>query len=212
MANNDASPPGGAGSDPSAKDDPLDSPFNVPLTPIRGIDVDIEAETTARILGSRPVKIDPAANRFETAFEYSNWREDAAKEGRYSIGDARNTYRTSDRLDGFLGFPALAIFISLLDRSVEGVVIGLIAWILALLIWTPWILWRVWSRSPQGDTQHAGTFLAAAWGLLIFLLPAALNPIALTIVFTLVYLAGLFMLYVALTGPPAERPQGPASD
>lgn len=197
-------------------DDPLDRPFGAPLAPIRGIDVDLEEESNtrmARAFGIKPLPGgDHADNAFERAVEYTDWRKDAAREGPYSKGDARRTYEISHRLDGFLLLPALCWFWAVLDQDWNLAVFGSAMWLLALLVWTPWILWRVSGTIPQGDTARAGGHLAIAWMLLILLIPAAFNLIALLIVLPLVYLPGLGLMYMALTVPPADPPQAPAAD
>lgn len=192
-------------------DNPLDRPFDGPMATIPGVDVDVEAESIQRVWGIRPVKVEHASSEFERVVEYTDWRADARREGRFSQGYARTTHRISDRLDGFLGFPGFVGLLAAVDRSLELALIAAISWIGALLIWTPWTLWRVWAADPKGDVRRAGGFLAGAWALLVLPI-CSFNLMSLLVALALVYGLGLLLIYRALTVPPAGAPKAPSGD
>lgn len=189
-------------------DNPLDRPFDGPMAAIPGVDADVEAESIQRVWGIRPVKVEHASSQFERVVEYTDWRQDARREGRFSQGHARATHRISDRLDGLLGLPGVIWLFAVIDQSRELAFWASVAWVLALLIWTPWTLWRVWAANPKGDVRRAGGFLAGAWALLVFLIPAALSLVSLLVALAVVYALGLLFIYLALTVPPAAAPKG----
>lgn len=194
-----------------ASDNPLDRPLDGPIAPIPGLDIDPDEEATNRVwgptvFGIRRHRPEHPSSEFERVVEYTDWRAGAEKEGPYSKGHARGVYRGSDRIDAALGIPGLALFAVLLDKDWEnGFLIG-VGWIVALAIWTPWTLWRVWAPNPKGDVGRAGRRLAAAWALLLVLVPASMDPIAMTIACTLVYAGGLVLMYLALSVPAAGGP------
>ena len=188
---------------------PLDRPLDGPIAPIPGLDVDPDEEATARVWGVRRPRSESASSEFERVVEYTDWRADAAKEGPYSKGHARSVYRGSNRLDNVLGFPGIIWLAALYDRDWGLTLLAAACWIIALMIWTPWTLWRVAGRNPKGDTGRAGRRLAIAWGLLILFVLTFTYPSALTVTFPFVYGGGLILLYLALTVPPAAPPRAP---
>lgn len=159
-------------------------------------------------IGLWPSATPHADSEFERVIDYTDWKTDAAREGPYSKGSARGAYRMSDRLDGFLGLPALGWFVAIMEQDMTLGIVATVAWAAVLAIWTPWILWRVWARNPPGNLRHAGGRLAIAWALLAGLTPVASSAVGL-VVFPLVYVAGLVLMYLALTAPPVGPPATP---
>lgn len=196
---------------PVSDDNPLDRPFNAPMAAIPGIDIDVEAETNKRVWGIHRTKVEHASSEFERVVEYTDWTSDAAREGRYSQGHARSIHRGSNNIDGILGLPGLVWLAAAFEGSWEGAFIAAGCWLIALLFWTPWTLWRVWASNPKGDSRRAGGLLAGAWALLVLLIPAAFHPIALLAVFAVVYAVGLLLVFLALTVGPAPGPKAPVA-
>jgi hypothetical protein len=196
------------GSAPEEPVDPLDRSLGGPIAPIPGLDVDVDDEATKRVFGPSVLGLPRhgaghASSDAERIFEYTGWREDAAREGPFSKGHARSVYRGSKSIDNGLALPGLVWLVAVVDQDRELGLIAVLAWTLALVLWTPWTLWRVYGRNPQGDVRRAGMYLGCAWAPLLLLIPAWDSTVPLLLAATLIYFGGLFLLYRALTVPPA---------
>ncbi len=191
-------------------DNPLDRPLETGVSAIHGLDRDEYGEAEAfwyEKAGLPPTRAGHASSHLERTLEYTDWKADHTREGRFSKGTARLTYQWTDRADGLLWFPLLWLGIGIFEPDEVGMGFAAATWVCTLAFWTPLTLWRVFARNPPGDMRRCAAWLAATWLSLPPLIPAYLaGEIAMLVTFAIVWLVDLYLLYRALRVPPAAKP------
>lgn len=113
------------------------------------------------------------------------------------------------KLDNILGVPLLVFSVGLFGRETSTIQMALGAWVLAAVIWTPWIIIRVRMGRPTGDTARAAGVLG------IGLLPLAPLPFCLellstfagaAVAFAIVFLWGAGAMLMAGLQWPRPKP------
>jgi hypothetical protein len=139
--------------------------------------------------------------------ETDEWRDDEKTEGAFSErkGYWERWHRedVEDHFEYLMALPLLAVGVAIirLDPGLYG--LAYIALALAIVVWFPWILWRLANRNPVGDIWRGAAILAhtlVPWAL--FLLP---SPIAIVFGFPIIYVwAGSAMLLARRRKPPPQ--------
>lgn len=132
------------------------------------------------------------------------WAEQRAKEGPFTQGsaDRRENFECYG-LEYSVFLPGGLIFMAMICRDPEWTEMGYLAWPLLLLIWTPWLLWRVEARNPRGDTWRAAAAMAHTISPFSF---AILVPFVGSFMpFCLTYLFGLCAMGAAINLRPPKQ-------
>ncbi|WP_430425582.1 hypothetical protein [Phenylobacterium sp.] len=117
--------------------------------------------------------------------------------------------RVDNRLDGVLLLPWFGDFGGVLDSDPGTIGFGLMVWLLAVVIWTPWIVLRVRMSRPTGDTARAAAVLGLGLLPWVVAVPLTSAPITLAgalIGFPLMYLWGAGAMAAAALQWPARLP------
>jgi hypothetical protein len=137
------------------------------------------------------------------------------KDERLSADWERTEYRVSNGLDNFLALPLLAYGVGLFSWDAGALRAAFAAWVLAVLLWTPWILLRVHGANPPGNTGRAFLWLAlgAAPAFPAAFAAIGMSKLGLALVFPLVYAWGGGGMLLALGEMPRSRRRlnGPAA-
>lgn len=115
--------------------------------------------------------------------------------------------RVDNRLDGVLLLPWFGYFGGVLDGDPGTIGFGLMVWLLAIVIWTPWIVLRVRMSRPTGDTARAAAVLGLGllpWVVAVPLVSAPITLVGALIGFPLMYLWGAGAMAAAALQWPAR--------
>lgn len=88
------------------------------------------------------------------------WREDAKREGPFTEGEAESRKWFSRDFTEILPLPLVVLAAAAMARDLTLYALCYPLWALALIAWTPWVLWRVSGRNPPGDTWRVAAILA----------------------------------------------------
>lgn len=115
--------------------------------------------------------------------------------------------RVDNRLDGVLLLPWFGYFGGALDGDPGMIGFALMLWLLAVVIWTPWIVLRVRVSRPTGDTTRAAAVLGVGllpWLVAVPLVSAPITLAGALIGFPLMYLWGAGAMAAAALQWPAR--------
>ncbi|WP_309089696.1 hypothetical protein [Phenylobacterium sp.] len=123
----------------------------------------------------------------------------------FSAEDERDTWGLTNALDGLLGFPLLLYFGALITKDQAFEWAPYVGWLLAVVVWTPVIVFRVAGRA--GDKRRASAVLAH--GLLLWPLVAPVagfgGRVGLLLFFPVLYAWGGVAMLLAGRAKPPQR-------
>lgn len=113
----------------------------------------------------------------------------------------------NNRLDGFLFVPLLGYFLAIFSWGDPAFLFVFGSWALALLIWIPWITFRVAMRAPMGDYRRAAAILSFA--LPVWIVPAILLSVSTKASvyagFPVIYVVGGAAMLMAVRKNPPQQ-------